>query len=108
MSRRIVGLAALHAVGTANVLVTADEIADIAIESTCEITVLTTLRSCRSRAAPAYTLRAISSSVRRTFCPHFWIAAIAAVPVGRLAYGYSDPAPTASAVRSLTNGSVIS
>jgi hypothetical protein len=50
-------------------------------------------------------LRAISSSERKTFWPHFAIAAIAAVPVGRLAYGYTDPAPTASTERSVTNGS---
>jgi hypothetical protein len=53
---------------------------------------LTTLRRARSIAAPAYWLRAISSSVNKTFWPHLTIAATAAVPTGRFAYGYALPA----------------
>jgi hypothetical protein len=48
---------------------------------------LTTFCSARSAAAPPEAFLAISSSVSRTFWPHFAIAATAAVPVGRFAYG---------------------
>jgi hypothetical protein len=71
---RIFGVAPVHTppcAVTSNVFVTADAIADIAIPSTCEMIELTTFRNCRSSAAPAYAFRAISSSVSRTFWPHF-------------------------------------
>src|SRR5258708_38430658 len=85
--------------------VTAEAIADMATPSTCLMIEFTVLRSARSTVCPAYTLRAISSSVTGTFWPHLDTDAIPAVPVGMFAYGYSAPAPTASTARSVTNGS---
>src|SRR5258708_29714816 len=85
--------------------VTAEAIADMATPSTCLMIEFTVLRSARSTVCPAYTLRAISSSVTGTFWPHLDTDAIPAVPVGMFAYGYSAPAPTASTARSVTNAS---
>src|SRR5258707_8196034 len=85
--------------------VTAEAIADMATPSTCLMIEFTVLRSARSTVCPAYTLRAISSSVTGTFWPHLDTDAIPAVPVGMFAYGYSAPAPTASTARAVTNGS---
>src|SRR5690348_13723388 len=112
MSRRMVGDAPFHATPppavTEKVLVTADEIADMVSESIWEMIEFTTFRIARSIAAPPRTFRAISSSVSRTFWPHFWTAAIAAVPVGLLAYGYSDPGATDSTGRSVRPDSPVS
>jgi hypothetical protein len=66
------------------------------------MTELTTFCRFREIACPAYTDRAISSSVSRVFWPHLTIAATAAVPDGKFANGYSAPGETASTVRSET------
>src|SRR6266567_1997035 len=107
MSRSIVGLVLVHSVVELIRLVpTLLWIADMVWESTCWMIELTTFRRHRSIVCPAYTLRAISSSVTRTFWPHLLTDAIAAVPVGMFANGYSAPGPTASTVLSVTNGSL--
>src|SRR5260221_617962 len=89
----------------AKFVVTAEATADMAMPSTCLMMLLTALRRARSMVMPAYTFRAISSSVTGTFWPHLDTDAMPAVPVGMFAYGYSAPGPTASTGRSVTNGS---
>jgi hypothetical protein len=69
------------------------------------MTVLTVFRSARSTTAPPKTERVISSSVSSVAWPHFWMAAMTAVPVCVGDFGYSDPGATDSTARGLTNGS---